>query len=266
MLKRARRLRPSSRPRLLMMPSWYATPFVESLLFVASVLEHHGLRYIAHRGTLLGALRLGGLLPWDDDADLFLLDADAADVEARLGPVFAAHGFILRFRRPGYYFTAFPRLVVPLHMGGLTELGLMTRTGEGDDVVYDRHEPRRHLKDAELFPLRRVPFHGSYLSAPNRADVAMERMYGELAAQRVMARFRAPVVHPEVEAFWSEARPVAGDADWDRISARMTERGHALSFHIAQGPCSAWYLANRCYWMAMDGVRAAAGGADAVTP
>ena len=256
-----RSLRPSSRPAALMMPSWYATPFAESLLFTASALEHLGMAFIAHKGTLLGALRLGGVLPWDDDADLFLVDAYAEDVSRLLGPLLQEHGFVLRFRSSGYYFSAYPRLAVPLHMGGLTEMGLMTRTGTDGDIHFDRHEPGRRLSEKELFPIRRIPFYGSHLPGPADSEAAVARMYGALAGPEVMGRFKAPALAAEAVAFWRTARPVDGPQDWEAISRRMRTRSRDPAFHLAQAACSAWYLANRSYWMAVDGLRRAAGGA-----
>ena len=40
---------------------------------VTSVLEAYNVSYVAAEGTLIGALRHGGLVPWDDDADLAIL-------------------------------------------------------------------------------------------------------------------------------------------------------------------------------------------------
>ena len=34
--------------------------------------DKHGLRFMAHAGTLLGAARHGGFIPWDDDVDLIM--------------------------------------------------------------------------------------------------------------------------------------------------------------------------------------------------
>ena len=260
MLSRLRALRPSSRPNFLMMPSWFATPFVESLLFVLSAAEHHGIRCIAHKGLLLGALRLEGVLPWDDDSDVFLVDESREDVEAELRGTLERHGFRLRFVERDYYFWAYPRIWLGLPLGGLTELGLLTRTGTATQAVYDDHEPGRRLTAAEILPLRRYPFHGSYLMGPNQAEVAVDRMYGPLATAEAFARFRRPRLAPGTEEFWHQTRPIDGDVDWERISSRFMERKRSVAFQATQLPCSAWWIANRAYWLGMDGLRTVAGG------
>lgn len=242
------------------MPSWFATPVVESLLFVLSALEHHGLPYIAHKGLLLGALRLGGLLPWDDDSDVFLVDASAEDVEKRLGPECRAHGFVLRFRTREHYFFAFPKTILPFPLSGLTELGLLTRTVDGGVTHFDAHYPPRHLREDELFPLRRIPFYGSYVLGPARAELALDRLYGESASDAVMSRFHAPRIAPSVADFWREARPLDGPLDWPRISERFVERLRSPRFHLSQIPASAWHLVNRSHWVATDMLRGLAGG------
>lgn len=43
---------------------------------VTGIFERHGIRYIIGYGTLLGAVRHQGFIPWDDDFDLWLFDED----------------------------------------------------------------------------------------------------------------------------------------------------------------------------------------------
>jgi hypothetical protein len=255
-----RELRPSSRPDFLMMPSWFATEAVDNLLFVISALEHHGFKPVAHKGLLLGALRLEGLLPWDDDADAFLLDTSTQELDSRFAEVCREHGFTLRFRHQHGYFFAFPATLLPFAHAGLTELGLLTRTEAADGAHFDAHEPGRHLSERELLPFRRIPFYGSWLPGPAEPEVAMERMYGAIAAPSVMSRFRAPALSDEAYDFWRSARPLTGQPDWPRISARFRARARNPLFQLRQLLGAGWHFLNRGHWLATDFLRAMAGG------
>lgn len=43
---------------------------------VTGILEKHGIRYLMAYGSLLGAVRHQGFVPWDDDFDLYLFDEE----------------------------------------------------------------------------------------------------------------------------------------------------------------------------------------------
>ena len=46
------------------------------LLKIDYVCKKHGIKYFIYGGTLIGALRHGGFIPWDDDLDIAMLRDD----------------------------------------------------------------------------------------------------------------------------------------------------------------------------------------------
>ena len=47
---------------------------LEMAKVIHNILEENGVPYFITFGTLLGAVRHGGFIPWDDDLDIFLFD------------------------------------------------------------------------------------------------------------------------------------------------------------------------------------------------
>lgn len=48
------------------------TVLIDTLKFTIDFFEKHGLRYYACAGTMLGAVRHHGFIPWDDDIDVYM--------------------------------------------------------------------------------------------------------------------------------------------------------------------------------------------------
>ena len=50
---------------------------LEALKFIDKICKENGLKYFAHTGTLLGAARHHGYIPWDMDTDILMPETDA---------------------------------------------------------------------------------------------------------------------------------------------------------------------------------------------
>jgi lipopolysaccharide cholinephosphotransferase len=67
---------PTRSSQLPYMPPDDADRLYDLMGKVDHLLQRRGIRYWVTAGTLLGAVRHGGLIPWDDDLDICILDQD----------------------------------------------------------------------------------------------------------------------------------------------------------------------------------------------
>lgn len=49
---------------------------MEILAGIDAICRKYGIRWFSHYGTMLGAVRHGGYVPWDDDMDICMLRED----------------------------------------------------------------------------------------------------------------------------------------------------------------------------------------------
>lgn len=83
---------------------------LEMLKVIDGLCARHGLRYYLHGGTLLGAVRHGGFIPWDDDADISMPRPDYEKFLAIAKRELAADYFVQDYRTEKYGRFVFAKL------------------------------------------------------------------------------------------------------------------------------------------------------------
>jgi lipopolysaccharide cholinephosphotransferase len=78
-------------------PQWVVDRIYRGVDVVDVFFGQFGISYTMIGGTLLGAVRHGGLIPWDNDADLGIQRRDVPELLARAKPYLRARGFDLGY-------------------------------------------------------------------------------------------------------------------------------------------------------------------------
>jgi len=152
---------------------------LELIGFVHEVLAEHGIRHWLDFGTLLGAVRDGALIPWDNDADLGILARDAGAVIALRDELEA----------PGYRLFLDDPAVIRVHYNETNRLGLdLTLWQEEGELLVSGESPLDlwpGMHDRTAFPaafvaeLTEVELDGRRFPAPSPVDrLLAEHRYG----------------------------------------------------------------------------------------
>lgn len=175
-------------PRYLLQGRW--TPpcclraLRETAKHVVEVLEGSGVRYWLEGGSLLGAVRLRDVIPWDYDVDLGVYRDDVAKCpwlrEAQKGPVEDEEGFVWETAAEGGFFRVHYSRSNRLHVDlwpFFPRAGVMTKDtwlGHPQDVEF----PERFL-----LPTVPLPFAGFTAMGPNNPRQFLELKFGPGAVE-----------------------------------------------------------------------------------
>jgi hypothetical protein len=183
---------PSPAPRLVREP--VLERMSELLKYTDAVLTAGNIRYWIACGTLLGAMRHQGFIPWDDDIDLQVELSDRPRLLA-LRDRFVQDGFVLIEAGGGYKvacnnFWRFPYVDLTMVDRADGRLKLCyPLTAEGVGTFGKALEwPNECMLLEDVFPLARVAFEHFSVWAPGRTREAVEGVYGARALREVHHR------------------------------------------------------------------------------
>jgi len=154
------------------------------------ICARNGISYWLTAGTLIGALRHRGMIPWDCDIDVgitrqdlhafsevvFQLPKDIFFQSPQTDSYQSSFMNKLRDRHSNYYEWQSHNPGAKCHNGLQVDLICYDEDRDGKLVNPFRKTPYDH---AEIFPLKRIGFEGSQLLAPRDPDRYIRRRYGD---------------------------------------------------------------------------------------
>jgi lipopolysaccharide cholinephosphotransferase len=174
---------------LLLTPKTIIQKVYQMTYDTISIFDNNGLFYFADGGTLLGCVRHKGIIPWDDDVDLCIMESDTTKFlslrkqfkKCGYGIVKAYDAFGATFGYKIFYLSrkhikgfnySFPFIDIFLYkkMGSKFKPALK----DARDIW-----PAEWFKPDELFPLKKYKFGNFELNGPNKYDEYFNRLYGK---------------------------------------------------------------------------------------
>lgn len=144
---------------------------VKLLREIIPYLNKHNITYWIHSGTLIGALRHKGFIPWDDDVDMGYIADDNTikkfkeDLEKKYKIVPTFFGFKIKDKDDGKIF-----------------IDMMTFKVENDKIMQTHAAnllwPSANYSTDELFPIKTTVFENIRLPVPNKSVEICKRRYG----------------------------------------------------------------------------------------
>lgn len=149
----------------------------KNLLDIKRVLDKHGIRFFLYMGTLLGAVRDGNFIEWDDDADLLCFAEDKERYERLAIPELEQRGFYV----PQDGVSATDSFIIRGRENRREKVDCWWFRRQGSFYVYDPERCPNWLSyDHKFFDnTGQMEFLGEQFAIPNEVDKFLELHYGK---------------------------------------------------------------------------------------
>ncbi len=155
-------------------PICCATHLYEMLKDTVRCLEKNNIKYFIAYGTLLGAVRHKGLIPWDNDLDLIILDKDSKRVYELLNKSFKDKYHITSGKFDGIG----SDVLIRVDYSAINSLHIDLFPCKTDkENIYVEHNDI--LKYKKIFPLQKIKFYDIEVFAPNDIQYCLDYFYGK---------------------------------------------------------------------------------------
>lgn len=187
----------------------------EALREVVKILKEKNIPFWADCGTCLGAYRYGGVIPWDFDIDLAVLEPDFENVRHALNELDHSKYIVQDWSgrtKPNTYLKVYVKetgvLIDIYHFAIDTEAKTLTYIVSNEDSIFLpeswKIRERRYTAPVTydmVFPLKKAEFDGIEVLVPNKTKEYLQSRYGENIEpvkiyNEVTGRYEKDLNHP----------------------------------------------------------------------
>ena len=156
------------------------TRVMKLLTTVQQITDRANIDVAATFGTLLGTMRHGGLIPWDDDVDMVIHVQDKAKMFA-LKDVFRRHNIgIIEFSKHMLKLFPLDEPHIPGKPWSWPFIDIFYYKQDGDNIVLEESQAVTHVVHRKDFlPLNTTVFEGVPIRVPARPEAVLTAMYGK---------------------------------------------------------------------------------------
>lgn len=169
------------RPSAMPLREEYVRALHQLLKDIGHTLNVCKVLYWIDGGTLLGAMRHGGFIPWDDDADLQISHSDKKILEEKVIPILKGLGYGVRSltNNSGVAIFCQPDQWQQHHTYETPPSCDIFFAKKDKDNFYRLSEFSQALKHDEIFPLKSYTFGSLQLMGPQHPNGYLCRLYGK---------------------------------------------------------------------------------------